>query len=53
MCTWGAILWVVVQYKLMVYEQEDVANVIVMGHGLIKKTFIALNPQIKIDKPEI
>ena len=28
---------VVVQDKLMVYEQEDVAYALAMGHGLMKK----------------
>ena len=35
--TWGAILWAVVQDKPTVYEQEVVANAIVMRHGLMEK----------------
>ena len=35
--TWGAVLWAVVHDKPMVYEQEDVTNVIVMRYGLMKK----------------
>ena len=42
-----------VQDKPMVSEQEDVAYVIAMGHGLVQKTFIHLNPQIETDKPKI
>ena len=37
----------------MVYEQEDVAYVLAMKHGLMQKTFIPLNPQIETDKPKI
>ena len=53
MCTWGVVLWVVVQDILMVYEQEEVANAIVMRHGLMEKKLIPLNPQIETDKPQI
>ena len=31
----GAVLWVVVQDKLVVYEQEEVVDSIVMRHGLM------------------
>ena len=37
----------------MVYEQEDVAYVLAMKHGLMQKTFIPLNPQVEMDKSEI
>ena len=47
-----AALWVLVQDKPMVYEQE-VANTFAMRHGLMQKTLIPLNPQIETDKPEI
>ena len=49
----GPVLWAVVQDKPMVYEQEDVANALAMRHDFMKKTFIHLNLQIEIDKPEI
>ena len=42
-----------VQDKPMVYEQEEVVDVIAMKHGLMGKILIPLNPQIKIDKPQI
>ena len=51
--TWGAILWAVVHDKPMVYEQEEVADAIVMRYGLMEKIVIPLNPQIHIDKPQI
>ena len=51
--TWGAVLWVLVQDKLIVYEQENVANDIAMRPGLMQKTLIPLNPQIETNKPEI
>ena len=51
--TWGAILWAVVQDKPIVYEQEEVADAIVMGHGFMGKKLIPLNPQIQTDKPQI
>ena len=35
--TWGAILRAVVHDKPMVYEQEEVADAIVMRHGLMEK----------------
>ena len=35
--TWGAVLWAVVHDKPMVYEQEEVADAIVMRHGLMEK----------------
>ena len=50
MYTWGAILWA--EDKLMVYEQEDVADAIAMRHGLIQKTLTTLNLEIEIDKLE-
>ena len=53
MYTWGAVLWVVVQDKPMVYEQEEVADSIVMRHGLMGKKLILLNPQIETNKPQI
>ena len=53
MYTWGAVLWAVVHDKPMVYEQEDVADAIVMRHGLMEKKLIPLNPQIQTDKPQI
>ena len=31
----GAVLWVAVQDKLVVYEQEEVVDSIVMRHGLM------------------
>ena len=34
-------------------EQEEVADVIAMRLGLMQKTLIPLNPQIKTDKPQI
>ena len=37
--TWGAMLWLVVHYKPMVYEQEEVVDAIAMRHGLMPKTF--------------
>ena len=37
----------------MVYEQEEVADVIAMKHALMPKTFIPLNPQIETNKPQI
>ena len=37
----------------MVYEQEDVAYVLAMRHGLMQKTSIHLNPRIETDKLEI
>ena len=52
MYTWGAVLWVVVQDKPMVYEQEDVADVIAMRHGLMQKTLIYLNLQRETNKPK-
>ena len=36
--TWGATLWTVVHDKPMVYEHEEVADVIVMRCGLIEKS---------------
>ena len=48
----GAVLWMVVQDKPMVYEQEDVADAIAMRHGLMQKTLIPSNPQIEVDKLE-
>ena len=51
--TWGAVLWVVVQDKPMVYEEENVANVTVMSHGLMGKKVILLNRQIETDKAQI
>ena len=53
MYTWGAILWVVVHDKPMVYEQGEVADAIVMRHGLMEKNLIHLNPKIQTDKPQI
>ena len=50
---WGAVLWAMVHDKPMVYEQEEVADAIVMRYGLIKKQLNHLNPQIQIDKPQI
>ena len=47
-----AALWVLVQDKPMVYEQE-VANTFAMRHGLMQKTLIPLNPQIETNKSEI
>ena len=49
----GAVLWMVVQDKPKVYEQEDVAVAIAMRHGLMQKTLIPLNPQIETNKPQI
>ena len=37
--TWGVVLWVVVQDKPMVYEQEEVVDVIAMKHRLMQKNF--------------
>ena len=37
----------------MVYKQEDIADALVVKHGLMRKTIIPLNPQRKIDKLEI
>ena len=37
----------------MLYEQEEVAVVIVVRHGLREKIWIPLNPQIKTDKAQI
>ena len=51
--TWGAVLWVVVHDKPMVYEQEEVADGTVMRYGLMEKKMIPSNPQIQIDKPQI
>ena len=53
MYTWGAVLWVAIQDKPVVYEQEEVADVIAMRHGLMQKTLIYLNPQIETNKPQI
>ena len=50
---WEAALWMVVQDRPMVYEQEDVADTLAMRHSLILKTCIPLNPQLDTDKPEI
>ena len=36
MYTSGAVLWVVLQDKLVVYEQEEVADAIVVRHGLMQ-----------------
>ena len=51
--TWGAVLWVVVQDKPMIYGQEELAYDIVMRHGLMEKKVIPLNPQIETNKPQI
>ena len=51
--TWGAVLWVVIHDKPMVYEQEEFADAIVMRHGLMEKKLIPLNPKIQTDKPQI
>ena len=48
MCT--SILWAVIQDKPMVYEQEDVLDAL---HGLVQKTIIPSDRQIKTNKPEI
>ena len=37
MYTWGALLWVVVHDKPIVYEQEEVADFIVMRYCLMEK----------------
>ena len=47
MCTWGTVLWAVVQDKPMVYEQQEVAYGIVVRRGLMQKPLIPLNPQIE------
>ena len=39
--------------KPMVYEQEEVADAIVMRHGFMENNLIPLNPQIQTDKPQI
>ena len=49
----GGVLWVVVQDKVMVSEQGDVADGLAMRHDLMQKTIIPLNPLIETDKPEI
>ena len=41
--TWGAVLWAVVQVKPMLYEQEDIVDVIAMRHGLMPSTLIPLD----------
>ena len=46
MYTWEAVLWAMVKDKPMVYEQEVAAYAITMGHGLMQKILIPLNPQI-------
>ena len=51
--TWGAVLWAVVHDKPIVYEQEQVADAIVMRHGLMENKWIPLNPQIQTNKPQI
>ena len=53
MYTWGAVLWAVVHDKPMVYEQEEVADAIMMRHGLMEFFLTPLNPQIQTDKPQI
>ena len=39
--------------KPMVYEQDEVADAIVMRHGFMEKKVTLLNPQIETDKPQI
>ena len=51
--TWGAVLWVLVHDKPMVYEQEEFVDAIVMRYGLMEKLLIPLNPQIQTDKPQL
>ena len=41
--TWGAVLWAIVHYKPMVYEQEF-ADAIAMRYGLMERKLISLNP---------
>ena len=49
----GDVLWVVVQDKVTVYKQEDVADALAMRHDLMQKTIVPLNLQIETDKPEL
>ena len=42
--TWEAVLWVVVQDKPTVHEQEDVADAIGMRHDLMQIALVYLNP---------
>ena len=42
-----------VQDEPMIYEDEDVAYALPMRHYLMRKTIIALNPQIETDIPKI
>ena len=37
----------------MEYEQEEVADAIMVRHGMMEKILIPPNPQIQIDKPQI
>ena len=48
-----SILWVVVEDKPIVYEQEEVVDVVAMRHGLMHKILIPLNPEIATNKPQI
>ena len=41
------------QDQPMVFEEDDVANALVMRHGMMQKTIIHLNPQIATGKPKI
>ena len=42
-----------IQDYSMVYEQDDVADALVMRHGLMLITIIPLNPPIETGKPKI
>ena len=43
---WGAVLWAAVHDKPMEYEQEEVADAIMVRHGMMEKNLIPPNPQI-------
>ena len=48
----GAVLYMVVQGQLVLYEQEDVAYTLSIRRGLMQKTSILMKPQIDIHKHE-
>ena len=50
MYTWRAILWAMIQYKPMIYEHEDVVDVIAMRHA---KNMDIFESKIENDKPKI